>query len=283
MSSVTAPPSLRVLIAWPESDGSALRRALIRGSPKSDVTCTDVSVLSHHLSEPGFYHVLYLRLADWRALPTPTRQKFARRVTLLILGPEPASPTDVGDVGTCLYFTAELRIAEAVTSLAEMHSQLMLGWALSRCAAESQGRLALLGPDDCWPEGKAEVDAPSSTSLARNVPRSGVLPAGVGIGEMHVAGDVVYGPKTIHHAEGDQVIRAEVSGGKLVQQAGGDQSNVNRLTGDVPEITQTTQGDQVNVNSMRVSGSQNSRTCPTCQRVARAEDKFCEHCGGRLP
>jgi hypothetical protein len=235
--------------------------------------------------------VLYVSFPDWQALPVAARRKHGQAVNLLIFGPDPKAPADMQTALTntsltAVYISGMSASADVVALMVDLHAHLADGWPLGQCVEASPGKLAWLGQEACWPEPHTNTETPPTIRASPLPPRPIApvegLSVGVSIGEMHVAGDVIHGPKTVHHAEGDQVIRTEMSGGKLVQQAGGDQSNINRLTGEAREVSQTAQGDQVNVNSVRTPASPHNRNCPQCGHTVQSSDKFCEKCGGAL-
>ncbi len=282
MTTLPVPQPLRALVAWPEPAAAALRRALENLKPAMNVTQAPFSELSRYLRVSGFYHVLHLAPDDWHSLTSVTQRKLVTRINLLVLGPDSTGLANISNQVASLYFPVACPLADAVASLAEVHAWLAQGQTLARCVAESKGRLSSAGGEPNWPaQATPKVAPPTSKPLAVEVTQFQATGSGIIIGQIHVAGDFVSGKKEVHQAEGDQIIHVNATAEKLVQQAGGDQVNINRIApGPSPEIKQTAGGDQVNVNS--TIAPTDPKTCPQCKTVNEATSLHCRECEGML-
>jgi hypothetical protein len=277
------PQPLRVLITWPEPAATQLRRALEALPPAVKVTQVPASELIHYLSTPDFYHILHLAPEAWRSLTHPSRQKFIRRIRLLVLGPAPALPDDIADQVASLYFPVACPLPEAIARLAETHAWLAQGQTLAKCVTQSQGRLASGGGEPIWHVQTApdKTPAPTSPLPAADVAPSQTTNSNIAIGEINVTGDLVIGSKVVNLSAGDQINHSNLSANKVVQHADGNQVNINRFpAGCQPPLTQTAGQDQVNVNSARSASS--PRTCPQCLTTNEAANSVCRQCGMAL-
>lgn len=250
MNQISAPQSLRILLAWPDVPARTLRRALRDAALPLEIDAISASSVSQYLTTSGFYHLLYLSPEDWRKSSVVTRQRLAARVSLIILGPAPAGEADLAELQTGLYILNERGLEEVVSRVVDLHRGLTHGLTLQECVEQSAGAFTLIGHEACWPEIKPPKIVNETSSAATS--QSG----GVNmreIGAVHVGGDVVGRDKIVSETHIGQVVHEHISGPKIVQQAGGDQINLNRVTDAAPEITQTAEGDQVNRNT--VSGT----------------------------
>ena len=300
MMSTIAPRLLRILCTLPEPVATSFRWSFQRLRPQVDMTCIPVSDINSYLAEAGYYHVLYVSAADWRAVTPDDRRRFASRVNLVVLAPDVATSADLADVRAVVYLPAPLVLDEVVAFCADMHARLAQGWRLNACVATTEGCLTFVGDEACWPDsGFVPRKEPTTILPAASKP---VVAAGISAERISVAGDVVHGDKSVIHGEGDQVITATISGAaKIVQQAGGDQvnvnrvssarveivqtagedqANVNRISDASPQITQAAGGDQANVNT--VTRTPVSKACPACGSEVSPSDRFCSKCGAEI-
>jgi hypothetical protein len=256
-----APARLRALIAWPAPYAAALARSL----KDAGVDVTPTADLAAHLTVPGYYHVAYAGLAEWRGFSAKKRAALAGRVALLILGPAAATAADSEGVSACLRLPAELPPGECAALFAALHAALAEGWTLAQVAGGSGGRLAFDGAEPAWPAIEP-APRPRPPEGARGGwrddgrYRDNAGPgAGYGPGTIIVNGDAVFGNKLVQHAAGDQInITRGSNAAKLEQDAGGDQVNVNRTGGGAPAA---------------------GGTCRACGAALTPPGKFCGKCG----
>jgi hypothetical protein len=225
------------------------------------------TTLNQFLVETGYYHVLYLTPTDWRALPQDMRQRYASRVTLIIFGPEPLAEADLIDVKNSLYFRTELAVEVAVALLDDFHRCLQQGMTLGQCAEASSG-LAFVGDEACWP-----IPASVGPSITTVTNRSGGVDL-TGIGTVNVSGDVVGHDKIVN------VMHEYVAGSKIVQQAGGDQINVNPLASTASETSPAVDEGQVVHRAER--GKSTKKSCLQCGQMVEASEQICANCGHKL-
>ncbi len=304
-----SPAPFRLLLAWPEPSATRLRRELRPHRPSVEVFPIPVLAVDKYLHEAGYYHVLVITLEDWRALASNLRYKFSARVSLVALGPGHTTPSDFTDVPAGLGWSVPSAEVDDLTSLTKLFLRLAQGWSVAQCLEHNPGEFMFAGTEPQWPKPASPAplaeairiplaSAPTASSADRPVIRNEQDIAinhssGVEIGkienvvntvsarEINVAGDVVHGNKEVHQAEGDQVIQSNSTAVKLVQHAGGDQVNLNRFpAGSMPAMTQTSDSDQVNVNSALASGG--TRICPQCAIENEAANSFCGQCGTKL-
>ena len=214
--------------------------------------------------------MLYFAPQDWRLLGPALRRKLARRVNLLILGPDPATPADLADARAGLCLVNTLSISEAISTFVELHTRLAQGWTLNQCVEHSQGHLTLVGAEACWPDSNPVPNVTEPPSEPRPQPSSSPAsaPGGIAIGQINAEGDVVYGGKTAY-------------------QAGGDQVNITHFNDAPAQMTQLAGRDQVNVNRQSPSvtpGTKilSARVCPNCKKENEPTHDFCDQCGGPL-
>ena len=238
MNNASPPRPLRILLAWPEPAATTLWRALQPLHPHADVTLTPMAKVQGFLHDAGYFHVLHVALADWRALTPQQRRRLAARVCLTAIGPDSAAPDDLDGAANCLYLPAVTTAEEGIALLATLHGLLAEGQSISEITAKSGGRLALAGGEPAWPAATSErpsrnaaldsaapgrvvnvVDASGGAAAigpdtkATNVAAGGTYieqqtvraDAGVAIGQIVVLGDAVAGDKVVHQAAGDQV------------------------------------------------------------------------------
>ncbi len=300
MMSTIAPRSLRILCALPEPAATLLRRSFKRLRQYVDVTCTPASAIGSYLAEAGYYHALYVSPDDWRAFTPNEQRRCGTRVNLVVLAPDAAVSSDLADVRAGIYFPVAPAPDQVVRLCTDMHLCLGKGQTLNGCAGATDGQLAFVGDEACW----LNSDFIARVESSPGVPSTSkpVAASGVNIEQVSVAGDVVQGDKSVIQADGDQAITATISGAaKIVQQAGGDQVNVNRVSGGPVDIRQTAGEDQANVNRVRNAAPQIAQTsggsqaninrvtqtpvtkvCPVCGLEVSPLDRFCSNCGADI-
>jgi len=125
--------------------------------------------------------------------------------------------------------------------------------------------MALVGNARCLDVETPTAPEPANKATAVSAPAPSVIGVsgtnnGIAIGEITVKGDAVMGNKT-------------------VQQAGGDQVNINRIGDSSGGIAQGAAGNQV-PTSPKVERRQVCRACGWA--AESAEYSFCQHCGAEL-
>ena len=269
-----------VLIAWPPRESMALAQALRNACPGSRITAIRESTLAEYLSGPSIFDSLVLTWAGWLALTAPQRAFCTGHVGVLVLGPQPVEAAAIDGIRTTLSFRVDYHVDQVVEILAYVHGLLAEGTCLSDAVIRYHDALLWLGEDYTWQQPKlldsgralASVRPRSARPLHQQPPGT----ADVQIGQLIAEGDFVSGDKTIQHADGDQTIRGEVHAAKIVQQAGGDQANLNRMQGAPATLHQEAGDNQVNVN--RVSAPQ-APACPSCGALIGPTARFCQNCG----
>jgi len=291
---VLPPRPLRILLAWPEPAATMLWRALQPLHPDADVTLTPMAEVHGFLRDAGYFHVLHIDLADWRALTPQRRRWLAARVCLIVLGPGSPAPGDLEGAASCVYLPAVTTAEDGIALLATLHGLLAQGWRISEIIAKSGGRLALAGGEPAWPEAPsgqppsdATPDRPMSGRAVNVVDApGGAVAIGQGAKATNVAAGGTYIEKQTVRADagvaiGQIVVLGDsVAGDKIVHQAAGDQVNINRGTPPVAKLEQKAGGDQVNVNRTAVTPA--VKKCAQCGQPVRADDRFCQSCGAPL-
>lgn len=237
-----------VLLAWPEPYNTALWHALRALSPLITVEFCTAATLPARLGAADYYHILHLSPLQWRAFSSAEQRRIAAHIPLIILGPEAALAEDLACARAGLYFPETQPLSIALNAVCEFHAQLAEGGALGSALAATGGRLALVGNARCL-----DTEPPAAPRL--NNTATAVNPD-IAIGRINVKGDIVMGSK-------------------YVQQAGGDQVNINRM-GDAPgRIATDTTGNPPSPLHQRV--------CQACGHVVESADyRFCQHCGHKL-
>lgn len=255
----------QALLAWPEPHNTALWRALRALTPLLKVTFANSSTLATHLGATDYYHMLHLSPLQWRAFGTAEQQRIAGHIPLIILGPEAALAEDLACARGGLYFPETQPLAAALDVVCEFHARLAEGRTLGEALAATQGLMALVGNARCLDMETPAAPEPASKATAVNAPGPAVIGvvgpnSGIAIGQIIVKGDAV-------------------SGNKTVQQAGGDQVNINRIGDSSGGIAQGAAGNQV-PTSPKVERRQ---VCRACGWVAESGNySFCQHCGAKL-
>lgn len=297
MTGTYAPKPIRLLLALTDPTQTKLRRALFPLRPEVDLTCIRPNDVRAYLNEPNYYHVLHVSPMTWRGFVPAVRQNLASKVSLVFGLPEKASPADFSEPRASLYFTDEVKEERVIELCVQLYSLLNEKKTLQECVRHLGEGLAFLGTENCW-----TIEENTLSRKTRTVEPETPMQEGNNAININVSGDQVNGGKTIVHATGDQVVNVRAEGtSKIVQQAGGDQVNTNRLAGANVEITQKAQGDQANVNrttnsvpdlEQSAGGSQANvntvtqspvlKLCSNCAKELPADAKFCSNCGTRL-
>jgi hypothetical protein len=273
-----APRGLRVLFAVSEATAELFRHAFKILQPALDVTWISVDALDAYLKYPTpYYHALYISPGDWNKLALQKRKEYATRVTLIVLAPQDAAPTNLADAQLGIYFTAALPLDQVARHCAEIHQNLARRLSLSQ-SIRSDAPIAWVGDENSWLE--------TQTPLREKVERVAEPnpPADIVMHQVTVAGDVVQN-KTVFQAEGNQAITLRTSNtDKIVQHADGDQVNVNRMeSAGGLKIEQHAGGDQSNVNRITSATPQVTpplhRYCAACGEPVAPTDNFCPKCG----
>ena len=200
MTSVNAPHPMRLLVAWPEVEARMLKRAITTQCPTAEVVFVPVDRISEYVKEPGYYHVLYLYSADWRAFTPQARKRLATRVNLIILGPDVSAPADLADTHTALYFSSTIPQSETVELLVALHVHLAQNWTLDQCVVATDGRLALVGNPACWPDPPRPAIAGSDEARPVNNSPPSFMPQGLNVGQVTIRGDWVVGTKIVQQS-----------------------------------------------------------------------------------
>jgi len=286
---------LRILLSGKDPSVTEIWRALSAGRPSIEVILAG-GALGEFLQTPGYFQILLIDVPEWHALPEIMQKRCAMNTDVIILGPAPAEIADLAHARAGLFLPFALAEPEARTLLVEACFHLAKGHQLSECAVASGGRLAWQGNDKCWgrPAGtELSIDGQGSSAgvgrATAEPSRPNTSLSGINIGSVEVKGDLVVGNKTTYEAQGDQVIINRSSASKIVQQAGRDQVNINRIeAGFDPEIAQHASEDQINLNRIGglAGGGDNVRTGdPTAfsRMDVDSEPRRCAQCGTYNP
>ncbi len=300
MSAAAPPGTMRVLLAWPDADAGALRRGLKTLAPAVDITLAPADNVLGSVGQRHYYHVLYLTPEAWAGLKPEQRRSLGQTVCLVALGPQSAGAVDSAGASILVFEAPSLD--EAVSAAVAMHRGMAQGRSLEDCLARAGGRLRLVGEPPRWPDprptpARSERQASAPDASPPTAPRSASRSSSAAVYIANVEGDVVYGDSHVYQSTESQTFRGTVNAAKVVQKAGGDQININRMQGTPDELVQQADGDQVNINRMQgtpdelvqqAGGDQVNQNrmassrpaiCPRCARPLGPEDRFCTECG----
>jgi hypothetical protein len=253
MTSRRAPNPMRVLIGWSNA-AFDLRQALLPLRPAVETLVVGSTEVEAYLVEANYYHILCFSPIDWLHLTARQRRKFAIRVNLLVLGPDPfASPADLDATRTSVYLPKALPLEQVVKQVAEMSNRLVLSQSLTDCISASAGALTLIGGVDCWPEAGSPQTQPEPAAQANPspAPQSTATPNSTAVEQVTIKGDFRMGTTSIH-TNGGAIVEGNVytNGGKFVGRD--DQS-----------------GPEAPVQKI----------CPTCHTKNEPQSNYCHLCG----
>lgn len=262
MNATSVERPYHVLLAWPEPYNTALWHALRALSPLITVEFCTAATLPARLGVADYYHILHLSPLQWRAFSSAEQRRIATHISLIILGPEAALAEDLACARAGLYFPETQPLEIALNAVCEFHAQLAEDGALGSALAATGGRLALVGNARCLDTEPPAAPEPDNTATAVDPPSaaiagvSGVKNVDIVIRKINVNGDMVMGSK-------------------YVQQAGGDQVNINRMEGASGGIATDATGNPPSPLHQRV--------CQGCGHAVESADyRFCQHCGHKL-
>ena len=267
----TAPVPLRLLIAWPDELADTLEWELrdLRRDRQLSITKVSAQNIDTQLQRKGYFHVLLISVLDYENLSSTNRQKFGKRVNLLILIPGnltlekaqellafssagiafPSMAVEQQMVKFVLHLSTNL-VAQSL-----LYDAVTLAWGQAVPDA-SPPFIALSRQDGAiWPQSTPPVSGtiPVGRSSASSPSTDAQYPSA---GPAVVIYTAVFGD--LYQAEHDQVniVRAEKGKRAITQKADGDQVNITR--------------------GMR---EKSPSCCSHCGAQLDLSSRFCDQCG----